>query len=303
MPDNTPTMRIGIDWGGTKLEVIALDEGGSTILRERVKTPRDDYEGCIKAVVELVDMAESRTGQRGSVGIGIPGTISPATSLVKGANSTWINGKPLIEDMKRALSRPVRIQNDANCFAVSEAIDGAGAGQSVVIGIILGTGCGAGIALNGKAFVGAQGIAGEFGHTPLPYMNQEEFPGNVCWCGKRGCLEAYISGTGFQRDYEKRTGMPTPLGAREILELDDEISRATYHAYADRLARGLSTLINIVDPDIIVLGGGMSNIDALYKDVPPLLGQYVFSDFVSTKVSKAKHGDSSGVRGAAWLWS
>ena len=303
MDDNKVTIRIGVDWGGTKIEVIALDEEGTTLIRERKKTPRDDYNACIKTVAELVCLAETRTGQRGSVGIGIPGTISPATGLVKNANSTWLNGKPLIDDMEAALARSVRIQNDANCFAVSEAIDGAGAGSPIVAGIILGTGCGAGIVLDGKAVFGAQGIAGEFGHTPLPYMTSKEFPGNPCWCGKRGCLETYISGTGFQRDYETRTGMPTPLGVKEIIAFDSEDSRATYHAYVDRLARGLSTLINIVDPDIIVLGGGMSNIDALYKDVPPLLGQYVFSDFVSTKIVKAKHGDSSGVRGAAWLWS
>lgn len=214
-----------------------------------------------------------------------------------------MNGKPLLSDMKDALARPVRIQNDANCFTVSEAIDGAGAGQPMVSGIILGTGCGSGVALNGKAIEGAQGIAGEFGHTPLPYMRPEEFPGNLCWCGKRGCLETYISGTGFQRDYEARIGLPSPLGAREILAIDDDMSRATYKAYVDRLARGLSQLINILDPDVIVLGGGMSNIDSLYEDVPPLLGEFVFSDFVSTKIVKAKHGDSSGVRGAAWLWS
>ena len=295
-------MRLGIDWGGTKIEIIALDQNGSTLLRERIKTPRDDYHGSIKAVAELVNMAETRLQQSGCVGMGIPGTISPATGLVKNANSTWLNGKPLLSDMEDALSRPVRIQNDANCFTVSEAIDGAGAGHSIVAGLILGTGCGAGIALDGKALLGAQGIAGEFGHTPLPYMTSDEFPGNSCWCGKRGCLETYISGTGFQRDYESRTGMPTPFGVEEILALDDDMSRASYHAYVGRLARGLSTLINIIDPDIIVLGGGMSNIDALYKDLPPLLAEYVFSDFVTTNITKAKHGDSSGVRGAAWLW-
>lgn len=303
MDDNKATIRIGVDWGGTKIEVIALDEAGAVLIRERKKTPRDDYNACIKTVADLVSMAEMRSGQRGSVGIGIPGTISPATGLVKNANSTWLNGKPLIDDMEAALARPVRIQNDANCFAVSEAIDGAGAGAPIVVGIILGTGCGAGIALDGKAVFGAQGIAGEFGHTPLPYMISKEFPGNPCWCGKRGCLETYISGTGFQRDYETRTGMPTPLGVQEILAFDNEDSRATYRTYVDRLARGLSTLINIVDPDTIVLGGGMSNIDAIYKDVPPLLADHVFSDFVTTKIVKAKHGDSSGVRGAAWLWS
>lgn len=303
MPKDKATIRIGIDWGGTKLEVIALDKTGASLIRERIKTPRDDYDACIKAVVDLVNMAEARTGQTGTVGIGIPGTLSPLTGLVKNANSTWMNGKPLMSDIENALSRPLRIQNDANCFAVSEAIDGAGAGKSLVVGIILGTGCGAGIALDGKALVGAQGIAGEFGHTPLPFMSKEEFPGNSCWCGRRGCLETYISGTGLQRDYETKTGMPTPFDAHDIIAFDDEISRDTYHAYVDRLARGLSTLVNIIDPDVLILGGGMSNIDALYQDLPPLLARHVFSDYVTTKIVKARHGDSSGVRGAAWLWS
>lgn len=295
-------MRIGIDWGGTKLEAIALDRAGKTLVRERVKTPRDDYDACIRAVRDLVALAEERTGRHGTLGIAIPGTLSPATGLVKNANSTWMNGKPLREDIEAALARPVRIQNDANCFAVSEAADGAGAGYPVVAGVILGTGCGAGIAISGKALFGAQGIAGEFGHTPLPHMSAEEFPGNPCWCGRRGCLETYISGTGFERDYEARTGGPGGLRAEEIVALDNDAARAACHAYADRLARGLSTLINIVDPDIIVLGGGMSNADALYRDVPPLLGKYVFSDTVATRIARARHGDSSGVRGAAWLW-
>lgn len=302
MPEQEAAIRIGIDWGGTKLEVIALDRAGATLLRKRIKTPQGDYEACIKAVRGLVEMVEEQTKQRGTVGIGIPGTISPVTSLVKNANSVWLNGRPLVRDLEVALSRPVRIQNDANCFAVSEAVDGAGVGFQIVIGVILGTGCGAGIAIAGKAIPGAQGIAGEFGHTPLAPMTKEEFPGNACWCGRRGCLETYISGTGFARDYEGRIGYPSPFAGQEILALDDAMSRASYRAYADRLARGLALLVNIVDPDIIVLGGGMSNVAALYRDVPPLLKAYVFSDHVTTKIARAKHGDSSGVRGAAWLW-
>lgn len=295
-------MLIGIDWGGTKLEVIALTRTGETLLRERVETPKDNYDACIKAVRNLVSMAEKRTGRQGTVGLGIPGTLSPVTGLVKNANSTWLNGKPLKQDIETALMRPVRIQNDANCFAVSEAVDGAGAGHAVVAGIIIGTGCGAGFAFDGKALHGRQGIAGEFGHTPLPHMTADEFPGNACWCGKRGCLETYISGTGFKRDYESRLGHPSPLAAIDILALDDEVSNACYQAYVDRLARGLSTIINLVDPDIIVLGGGMSNIPALCEEVQRLWNRYVFSDCVTTRIEKAHHGDSSGVRGAAWLW-
>ncbi|MEM9278753.1 MAG: ROK family protein [Pseudomonadota bacterium] len=295
-------MRIGIDWGGTKLEVIALDDDGRTLLRERVATPQGDYRRCVDAVCDLVRMAEERSGKSGTVGIGIPGTVSPATGLVKNANSTWLNGKPLLEDMEQALGRNVRIHNDANCFAVSEAVDGAGEGMRVIAGIILGTGCGCGIVIDGDALAGGHGIAGEFGHTPLPYMKENEYPGNACWCGKRGCLETYISGTGFQRDYETITGAPTGLSAAEILDLEDANSRLAYANYADRLARGLSQLVNILDPDILVLGGGMSNVKTLYEDVPLLMRQYVFSDVFKTPIVPAKHGDSSGVRGAAWLW-
>ena len=295
-------MRIGIDWGGTKLEVIALGDEGQVLLRERMPTPRDDYDACIDAVRDLVLLAETKTGKSGTVGIGIPGTISPATRLVKNANSTWLNGKPLLEDIQSVLAREVRIQNDANCFAVSEAVDGAGMGAQVVVGVILGTGCGCGIAVDGKALVGRGGIAGEFGHTPLAPMTEKEFPGNACWCGKRGCLETYISGTGFQRSYEALMGEPTHLSAFEILELGDAQSLQTYQNYCDQLARGLSQLVNIVDPDVIVLGGGMSNVLQLYKDAPELMEKHVFTDHFDTSIRQAKHGDSSGVRGAAWLW-
>lgn len=295
-------MRIGIDWGGTKIEIIALGEQGETLLRERIATPRDDYEACVTAVRDLVEKAERQIGAQGTVGIGIPGTVSPASGLVKNANSTWMNGKPLSEDMAAVLGREVRIQNDANCFAISEAVDGAGQGQSVVAGVIVGTGCGCGIAIDGKALTGRHGVAGEFGHTPLPYMKEDEYPGNACWCGKRGCLETYVSGTGFQRDYERLTGEPSYLSAAEILELDDENSQQALHNYKTRLARGLSGLVNIFDPDIIVLGGGMSNVGALYKDVSGLMVPYVFSDVFDTPIVRARHGDSSGVRGAAWLW-
>lgn len=295
-------MRIGVDWGGTKLEVIALGDDGETLLRERVATPQDDYQACVQSVYDLVQMAEEKTGMQGSVGIGIPGTISPATGLVKNANSTWLNGQSLLDDLQSLLGREIRIQNDANCFAVSEATDGAGQGKHVVIGVIIGTGCGCGIAIDGKALAGRQGIAGEFGHTALSPMLETEFPGNSCWCGKRGCLETYISGTGFKRTYESKIGEPTHLSSQEILMFEDDESSQTYHEYCHQLARGLSQLVNILDPDIIVLGGGMSNVKSLYSDVPNLMKDYVFTDQFDTSIVCAKHGDSSGVRGAAWLW-
>lgn len=295
-------MRIGIDWGGTKLEVIALDNEGGSLLRERVPTPQGNYDACIRTVCNLVAMAEETFAETGSVGIGIPGTISPASGLVKNASSTWLNGKPLLEDVQHALGREVRIQNDANCMAVSEAVDGAGKGYRAVAGVILGTGCGCGIAIDGVALVGRHGIAGEFGHTPLPNMSADEYPGLECWCGKRGCLEAYISGSGFQRDYASRVGDENDLPVQEILALGSVAARQTYAAYCDRLARGLAQLVNIIDPDIIVLGGGMSNISRLYQDVPKLMETHVFSDVFNTPIVAASHGDSSGVRGAAWLW-
>ncbi|MEM8839030.1 MAG: ROK family protein [Pseudomonadota bacterium] len=296
-------MLIGIDWGGTKIEIIALSPSGDTLLRRRATTPRNDYHACIETVRDLVNAAELETGQTGTVGLGIPGAISPATGLVKNANSVWLNGKPLKRDLEQAIGRTVRIENDANCFAVSEAQDGAAEGADVVVGVIIGTGCGSGIALSGRALTGRHAIAGEFGHTPLPFMTAEEYPGNACWCGRRGCLETYISGTGFQRDYETRLGFPSASSVQDILEGGGDIAAACYEAYVDRLARGLSTLINLIDPDMIVLGGGMSNIEALYNDVPQKLGAYVFSDRCDTPIVKARHGDSSGVRGAAFLWA
>ncbi|MEM7216101.1 MAG: ROK family protein [Pseudomonadota bacterium] len=294
-------MRIGIDWGGTKLEVIALDYDGTVLLRERIPTP-PDYDKSLEAVCGLIAMAETEIGRTGTVGIGIPGTISPATGLIKNANSVWLNGKPLKQDLETRLEREVRIQNDANCFAVSEAVDGAGEGCRIVAGVILGTGCGCGIAIEGQALFGHHGIAGEFGHTPLANMNEEEFSGELCWCGKRGCVETWISGTGFQRDYQRRSGEKQLRPGSEIVALGSAASIASYEAYCDRLARSLSVLVNILDPDIFVLGGGMSNVDALYGDVPRLMKSHVFSDVFDTPMVKAKYGDSSGVRGAAWLW-
>ncbi len=295
-------MRIGIDWGGTKIELVALDDDGMIVWRERVATPKDDYAACINAVYELVDRAENNTGQTATLGIGIPGTLSQKTGLVKNANSVWLNGRPLKQDLEVRLDRDIHIQNDANCFAVSEAVDGAGAGEMLVAGVIIGTGCGCGIAVNGKALLGRQGIAGEFGHTPLGWLQEDEFPGNECWCGQRGCHETWISGTGFQRDFARRTGETILRPGNEILSLDTRESVDTYNAYCHRLARGLALLVNILDPDIIVLGGGMSNIPNLYDELPTLVRGFVFSDDFDTPILPARHGDSSGVRGAAWLW-
>ncbi len=296
-------MLIGIDWGGTKIEAVALGDDGETLARRRVATPRDDYDACIAAASGLVRAIERSLGRSGTVGIGIPGTISPATGLVKNANSVWLNGKRLDSDLEQALQRPVRIENDANCLAVSEAVDGAGAGLRVVFAVILGTGAGGGIAIDGQAISGLQRIAGEWGHNPLPWMREDEFPGPACWCGKRGCLETFISGTGFAADFARVTG--EQAAAAEIvsrMRAGDEAAAAAYERYVDRLARGLASVINILDADAIVLGGGMSKVDALYRDLPPRLGAYAFSDECRTPVLKARHGDSSGVRGAAWLW-
>lgn len=295
-------MRIGIDWGGTKIEVIALDDNGKALVRERLSTPRDDYSGCIKAVCKLVELAESQTGKTGTVGIGIPGTISPSTGLVRNSNSVWMNGMPLLEDLTNALDREVRIQNDANCFTVSEATDGAGAGAHVVAGIIIGTGFGGGIAIDGRAHRGRGGIAAEFGHIPLAPMTEEEFPGEPCWCGKTGCLEVYVSGTGFQRDYDRRAGKASGLSAAEILAGKTPESKISYAAYIDRLGRAVATIINVIDPDVIVFGGGMSNVMSIYDDLPEAVRPHAFTDHFDTPLLKARHGDSSGVRGAAWLW-
>lgn len=296
-------MRIGIDWGGTKIEVIALSDAGAELFRKRVGTPRDDYHGCIRTVKDLVTAAEQATGETGSVGFGIPGSISPGTGLVKNANSTWMNGKPLDKDLQDALGRPVRIQNDANCLAVSEATDGAGAGAHVVQAIIIGTGSGSGIAIDGKAHLGANGIGGEWGGITVPWLKPEEFPGPDSWIGHKGVIDMWCSGTGFQFDYRERTGKD--LKGPDIMALKrsgDEMATAVYRDYVSRLARALAMSANLLDPDVFVLGGGMSNIDELYDDLPPAMAPYIFSDTFETPVRKAAHGDSSGVRGAAWLW-
>jgi fructokinase len=296
-------MLIGVDWGGTKIEAMALSPDGEVLDRRRVSTPKGDYEGCIGAIATLVAEMEAKTGQRGTVGVGVPGAISPRTGLIMNANSTWNIGRPLDKDLGAALGREVRVENDANCFAVSEAVDGAGAGASIVWGVIIGTGAGSGIAIDGAAVGGRNRIAGEWGHNPLPRPTDEERPGPLCYCGRRGCNETFVSGTGFERDYRERTGRAlTGPEIAELMRAGDPHARANYEVYLDRLGRGIAAVVNILDPDVIVLGGGMSNIDELYDDLPARIAPHVFSDAFTTPVLKHRHGDSSGVRGAAWLW-
>ncbi|WP_029061468.1 ROK family protein [Labrenzia sp. DG1229] len=297
-------MRLGIDWGGTKIEIIALSNEGSELFRQRVDTPRDDYQGCLEAVKHLVNEAETATSQSGTLGLGIPGSLSPKSGLVKNANSTWMNGKPLDKDLEYVIGRPVRIQNDANCLAVSEATDGAGAGAHIVHAVIIGTGCGSGIAIDARAHQGANGIGGEWGAITVPWLKEDEFPGPDSWIGHRGVIDRWCSGTGFQLHYKEKTG--TLLKGYEIMALkrsNDAVATHVYEAYVSRLARSLAMSANLLDPDVFVLGGGMSNIDELYEDLPPAMVPYIFSDTFDTPIRKAVHGDSSGVRGAAWLWN
>ena len=296
-------MYIGIDWGGTKMEVIALSPDGETLARHRVDTPRDGYVSCIAAVRDLVARVEAETGATGTVGLGIPGSPSPRTGRIRNANTTFLNGMALGADLEEALGRPVRLTNDGNCFAVSEAVDGAGRDARIVFGIIIGTGHGGGLVIDGRVHAGAQGLAAEIGHYPLPWMTQEEFPGHRCWCGKVGCLEMFASGTGLELDYRCTTGR-TRRG-RDILadkRAGDLVAEAVYRRFVDRLGRSLALLVNVVDPDVFVLGGGMSNVDEIYEDLPQIITGYIFGDSFDTPILKAVHGDSSGVRGAAWLW-
>ncbi len=295
-------MRIGIDLGGTKIEAVALADSGEITARQRVPTPRE-YGATVDAIVGLVRTIEQLTGETGPVGIGIPGSVSPGTGLVKNANSVWLIGKPLPKDLEAQLMRPVRIMNDANCFALSEAADGAGGGAHVVFGVILGTGVGGGIVVGGEPLVGPNLVAGEWGHNPLPWATPDELPGDKCFCGKHGCIEKWLSGPAFERDHERVTGVA--LSAREIVRKSlegDAGALATLARYHERLGRALSSLINVLDPDVIVLGGGMSNVPGLAAAVTKELPKHVFSDSVTTRVACNKHGDSSGVRGAAWLW-
>ena len=339
-------MRIGVDLGGTKTEIIALnDKNGKELYRHRLPTPKNDYKATLQNIADMVAQAENTLGEKASVGIGIPGTISSQSGRVKNANSTWLNGQKLDQDLGKLLSREIRVENDANCLAVSEATDGAAAGRQVVFAVILGTGCGAGIALSGRPHTGINGIAGEWGHNPLPfprlphrepellyevfdqgqnpedsvhqlYQHKErpayiiddsklsEYPGPQCYCGKRGCIETWISGTGFKNDYSRVTG--EDLSTHDIVrnaQQGEEKAAAALERYADRVARSLGGVINILDPDMIVLGGGMSNVRTLYDMIPQALERYVFSDSCVSEIASARYGDSSGVRGAAWLWN
>ena len=325
------SLRLGIDLGGTKIELIALDASGQTLLSRRVATPQNDYAATVATLTELVLAAESTLGQTGTVGIGTPGAISPATGLMKNCNSTCLNGQPLQLDLKHALNRDIRMANDANCFALSEATDGAAAGAEVVFGVIIGTGVGGGIVVRGQVLTGANAIAGEWGHSPLPYFqfahsqadrestgahpatgeglvhpwpNEREGHGAACYCGKKGCVETWLSGTALVADHIRYGGqdLPAPEIAQRAATGDGACSK-TLARYEERLARALAGVINLLDPDVIVLGGGLSNITRLYDTVPRLWPRYVFSDHITTRLVAPKYGDSSGVRGAAWLWN
>lgn len=293
-------LRTGIDLGGSKIEIACFGDGNSIVLRERIPTPQGDYMGTVMAVAGLVEAAEQRVGARGTVGIGIPGAESRQTGLIKNANSTCLIGKPLKRDLQVVLQREVRLANDANCFTLSEAVDGAGAGAAVVFGVILGTGVGGGIVVDGRPLAGANAIAGEWGHNPMP----GECSTLPCYCGRHDCIELYLAGPALAADHRRITG--TDLPADEIswrASAGDDACEASLNRYESRLARALAQVINILDPDVIVLGGGLSNIDRLYENVPRLWGAQVFSDHVATRLLKHRHGDSSGVRGAAWLWN
>jgi fructokinase len=296
-------VRIGIDLGGTKIEGLALGDDGRELDRRRIPAPRGNYEDTIRAVVDVVADLERRVGQTGTVGIGIPGAISPATGNIKNANSTWLNGRPLDRDLANALDRPVRLANDANCFALSEATDGAAAGAPVVFGVIVGTGTGGGLVISGRVVTGANAIAGEWGHNPLPAARDDERPGPPCYCGRSGCIETFLSGPALARDYVAHGGDDvSALDVARRADSGDARAMACLERYEHRFARAIASVINIVDPDVIVVGGGLSNIRSLYARVPALWTDHVFSDRVDTKLVPAKYGDASGVRGAAWLW-
>lgn len=297
-------LRIGVDLGGTKIEIVALDETGNQRLRRRVPTPQGDYPATLAAIAALVDAAEGELGERGSVGVGIPGAESAGSGLIKNASSTCLIGKPLRCDLQNLLGREIRVANDANCFALSEAIDGAGQGEEVVFGVILGTGVGGAIVVRERVLTGANRIAGEWGHNPLPYPEEETRPPPRCYCGRQGCVETWLSGPSLAADHPRHGG--ETLTAKQIAaraKAGDGDCAATLSRYQRRLAKSLAQVINIVDPQVIVLGGGLSNIESLYTAVPALWGEYIFSDQVHTQLRRHQHGDSSGVRGAAWLWN
>ena len=296
-------MRLGIDLGGTKIAAVVLADDGRVCWEARVATPRDDYDGTLAAIANLVSAGERASGETCTVGIGMPGAISPATGLVKNANSTWLNGRALHDDVERRLGRPVRLANDANCLAVSESTDGGAAGSKVVFGVILGTGVGGGVAIDGRVITGRNAVAGEWGHNPLPWPMEDERPGPACYCGRHGCIETFLSGPALAADYRARTGVerPSEVIARAADEGDTD-AITVLRTWTQRLARALATVINVLDPDVIVVGGGLSQMRRLYDDVPRDWETWVFSDHVTTRLIPARYGDASGVRGAAWLW-
>lgn len=293
-------MRFGLDLGGTKMEAVLLNEAGEIVWRQRRPTPSENYEAIIETIAELVGEADRESTQEISIGIGMPGSLSPKTGLVRNSNTQCLNGRAIQQDLESKLARQVRLANDANCFALSEATDGAGAGAQSVFGVIIGTGCGGGLVFNGELQNGANSIGGEWGHNPLAAPRAEELPGPPCYCGRHGCNEVWISGSGFARDHEAVTG--EKLTAEEIIASDSDTAKASFERLCDRIARALGAVINVVDPDVIVLGGGLSNVDALYTHIPEIWDAYIFSDVIETRLVKNKHGDASGVRGAAWLW-
>ena len=299
LPDRT-RVRIGVDLGGTKIEAVALGSDGAMLWRERVATPKLSADAIYDAIAGLVERCEASLGVSASVGIGTPGSLSPKSGLLRGSNTVVLNGQPVKQALASRLKREVRIANDANCFALSEAVDGAGKGAEIVFGVILGTGVGGGIVINGKVVNGLHAIAGEWGHNPLPWPAADELPGTRCYCGKLGCIETWLSGPGIAAHFADGTTPTSEIVKRS--DTEDRAAQAYLHCVEDRLARALATIINVLDPDVIVLGGGVSNIARLYDNVPKLLPRYVFSEFVDTKIKPNMHGDSSGVRGAAWLW-
>jgi len=298
-------MRIGIDLGGTKIEAIALNDKGQEVYRKRIDSPQGSYQKTINAICNLIIKIETTMQATGTVGLGIPGTLSPQSGLVKNANSTWLIGQPLKNDLETKLNREVRIENDANCFVVSEATDGAAQNAEIAFGVIIGTGTGGGIYVRGQSIIGANAIAGEWGHNPLPWPSSQELPGRECYCGKRGCIETWLSGPGLVKDHQAHNMLQQIITAKELVNLSergDEYAEISLQRYEKRLAKSLASIINIIDPNVIVLGGGMSNVNRLYSNVPALWDEFIFSDHVETQLVPPMHGDSSGVRGAAWLW-
>ena len=295
--------RIGIDLGGTKIEIACLAEDGNVLYSKRVSTPAPDYAATLRLLGDLIVEAEQAIGQSATVGLGTPGSISPNTNLLRNSNSVWMNGKPIADDLSTLTGRSLRFANDANCFALSEATDGAGEGARSVFGVIIGTGCGGGLVVEGKPILGANGIGGEWGHNPLPWPNDSEYPAPDCWCGRSGCQEVWLSGSGLARDHLTVSGQA--LRGEEIVSRatqGNQACQATLDRHAERLARGLAAICNVVDPDVIVLGGGLSKLEHLYRSLPGLMEPFVFSDILTTRIVKPVHGDASGVRGAAWLW-